>query len=75
MDYESHGTGQPLALLHGAFSAIGNSFGECGPELAKTRQVVSHVQKFGSAVEVAASKSYINNSCLLSKQKGVFTDD
>jgi len=41
MYYEIHGTGQPLVLLHGAFSAIGTSFGELLPELAKTRQVIA----------------------------------
>jgi len=35
---EIHGEGQPLVLLHGAFSAIGTSFGKVLPELAKTRQ-------------------------------------
>ncbi len=28
MYYEIHGIGQPLVLLHGAFSAIGTSFGQ-----------------------------------------------
>lgn len=41
MYYEIHGTGQPLVLLHGAFSAIGTSFGALLPELAKTRQVIA----------------------------------
>jgi len=41
MYYEIHGTGQLLVLLHGAFSAIGTSFGALLPELAKTRQVVA----------------------------------
>jgi len=31
MYYEIHGEGQPLVLLHGAFSAIGTSFGELLP--------------------------------------------
>ena len=39
MYYEIHGTGQPLVLLHGAFSAIGTSFGQLLPGLAQTRQV------------------------------------
>ena len=34
MYYEIHGTGQPLALLHGAFSASGTSFGQVLPVLA-----------------------------------------
>jgi pimeloyl-ACP methyl ester carboxylesterase len=42
MYYEIHGSGgHPLVLLHGAFSAIGSSFGKLLPELAKTRQVVA----------------------------------
>ena len=41
MYYEIHGTGQPLVLLHGAFSAIGTSFGALLPGLAKTRQVIA----------------------------------
>jgi pimeloyl-ACP methyl ester carboxylesterase len=39
--YEIHGTGQPLVLLHGAFSAIGTSFGNVLPQLAETRQVIA----------------------------------
>src|SRR5512133_3741480 len=41
MYYEIHGEGQPVVLIHGAFSAIGTSFGGLIPELAKTRQVVA----------------------------------
>ena len=41
MYYEIHGKGQPLVLLHGAFSAIGTSFGKLLPSLAKTRQVIA----------------------------------
>ena len=41
MYYEIHGTGQPLVLLHGAFSAIGTSFGKLLPSLAQTRQVIA----------------------------------
>lgn len=44
MYYEIHGTGQPLVLLHGAFSAIGTSFGRILPELAKSRQVIAFEQ-------------------------------
>jgi pimeloyl-ACP methyl ester carboxylesterase len=35
MYYEIHGTGEPLVLLHGAFSAIGTSFGELLPSLPR----------------------------------------
>jgi pimeloyl-ACP methyl ester carboxylesterase len=41
MYYEIHGTGQPLVLLHGAFSGIGTSFGQFLPGLAKSRQVIA----------------------------------
>jgi pimeloyl-ACP methyl ester carboxylesterase len=40
MYYEIHGEGQPLVLLHGAFSAIGSSFGNMIPGLATHRQVI-----------------------------------
>ena len=45
MYYEIHGAGQPLVLLHGAFSAIGTSFGKLLPNLAKTRQVIGVEQQ------------------------------
>jgi pimeloyl-ACP methyl ester carboxylesterase len=41
MYYEIHGSGEPLVLLHGAFSAIGTSFGELLPSLAEGRQVIA----------------------------------
>ena len=41
MYYEIHGTGDPLVLLHGAFSAIGTSFGELLPSLAERRQIIA----------------------------------
>jgi pimeloyl-ACP methyl ester carboxylesterase len=41
MYYEVHGSGAPLVLLHGAFSATGTSFGEILPGLARDRQVIS----------------------------------
>jgi pimeloyl-ACP methyl ester carboxylesterase len=41
MYYEIHGTGQPLVLLHGAFSAIGTSFEKLLPDLARGRQVIA----------------------------------
>ena len=47
MYYEIHGTGQPLVLLHGAFSAIGTSFGQLLPNLPASQLAVlpgtSHV--------------------------------
>jgi pimeloyl-ACP methyl ester carboxylesterase len=53
MYYEIHGVGQPLVLLHGAFSAIGTSFGSVLPELAKTRQVIAfEMQAHGHTADI-----------------------
>ena len=41
MYYEVHGSGDPVVLLHGAFSGIGTSFGTVLPPLAETRQVIA----------------------------------
>jgi pimeloyl-ACP methyl ester carboxylesterase len=59
MYYEIHGTGQPLVLLHGAFSAIGTSFGKLLPELAKTRQVIAfELQGHGHTADIDRPLSY-----------------
>jgi pimeloyl-ACP methyl ester carboxylesterase len=53
MYYEIHGKGQPLVLLHGAFSAIGTSFGKLLPELARTRQVIAfEMQGHGHTADI-----------------------
>src|SRR5262245_59947227 len=53
MYYEIHGTGQPLVLLHGAFSAIGTSFGALLPALAETRQVIAfELQAHGRTADI-----------------------
>ncbi len=53
MYYEIHGTGQPLALLHGAFSAIGTSFGKILPGLAEKRQVIAfELQGHGHTADI-----------------------
>jgi pimeloyl-ACP methyl ester carboxylesterase len=53
MYYEIHGTGRPLVLLHGAFSAIGTSFGELLPSLASTRQVIAfEMQAHGRTADI-----------------------
>ena len=53
MYYEIHGVGQPLVLLHGAFSAIGTSFGNVLPELAETRQVIAfEMQAHGHTADI-----------------------
>lgn len=59
MYYEIHGEGQPLVLLHGAFSAIGTSFGKLLPELAKTRQVIAfELQGHGHTADIDRPLSY-----------------
>jgi len=53
MYYEIHGTGEPLVLLHGAFSAIGTSFGELLPALAETQQVIGfELQAHGRTADI-----------------------
>ncbi len=53
MYYEIHGKGQPLVLLHGAFSAIGTSFAKILPGLAKTRQVIAfELQAHGRTADI-----------------------
>jgi pimeloyl-ACP methyl ester carboxylesterase len=53
MYYEVHGRGQPLVLLHGAFSAIGSSFGKLLPGLAKGRQVIGlELQAHGHTADI-----------------------
>lgn len=53
MYYEIHGEGQPLVLLHGAFSAIGISFGALVPGLAKGRKVVGfELQAHGRTADI-----------------------
>jgi pimeloyl-ACP methyl ester carboxylesterase len=53
MYYEIHGAGQPLVLLHGAFSAIGTSFGALLPGLARTRQVIAFdLQAHGRTADI-----------------------
>ena len=56
MYYEIHGpqTGKPpLVLLHGAFSAIGTSFGKALPGLAETRQVIGvELQGHGRTADI-----------------------
>ena len=53
MYYEIHGTGQPLVLLHGAFSAICTSFAQLLPGLAEGRQVVAfELQGHGRTADI-----------------------
>lgn len=53
MYYEIHGIGQPLVLLHGAFSAIETSFGAVLPALAETRKVIAfELQGHGRTADI-----------------------
>lgn len=58
MYYEIHGDSQkpgdvPLVLLHGAFSAIGTSFGKVLPGLAKSRRVIAfELQGHGRTADI-----------------------
>jgi pimeloyl-ACP methyl ester carboxylesterase len=53
MYYEIHGEGQPLVLLHGAFSAIGTSFQHVLPGLAETRKLVGlEMQAHGHTADI-----------------------
>jgi len=53
MYYEIHGEGQPLVLLHGAFSAIGTSFGKLIPGLSRDRQVIAfELQAHGRTADI-----------------------
>jgi pimeloyl-ACP methyl ester carboxylesterase len=53
MYYEVHGHGEPLVLLHGAFSAIGSSFGALIPGLSKDRKVIGFdLQAHGRTADI-----------------------
>ncbi len=53
MYYEVHGTGRPLIIIHGAFSAIGSSFGSMLPGLAARRQAIGiELQAHGRTADI-----------------------
>jgi pimeloyl-ACP methyl ester carboxylesterase len=53
MYYEIYGEGQPLVLLHGAFSGIGTSFGALIPGLAASREVIAfELQGHGRTADI-----------------------
>lgn len=62
MYYEIHGQGnQPLILMHGAFSAIGTSFGKFLPLLAKNRRIVAvELQGHGHTADIDRPLTYAN---------------
>lgn len=56
MYYEIYGSGQPLVLVHGAFSAIGTSFEKLIPGLAASRKVVGfELQAHGRTADIDRS--------------------
>jgi pimeloyl-ACP methyl ester carboxylesterase len=58
MYYEIHGSGRPLAVLHGAHMTI-DSMGELVPELARTRQVIAvELQGHGRTADVDRPLTY-----------------
>ncbi|HET7269870.1 MAG TPA: alpha/beta hydrolase, partial [Rubrobacter sp.] len=58
MYYEIHGTGQPLAVLHGAYMTI-DSMGEIVPGLAESRQVIAvELQGHGRTADVDRPLTY-----------------
>jgi pimeloyl-ACP methyl ester carboxylesterase len=75
MYYEIHGTGQPLVLLHGAFSAIGTSFGNLLPELSRTRQVIGfELQAHGRTADIdrpLSSEGMADDVAAAIKQLGI----
>ncbi|MFQ6325357.1 alpha/beta fold hydrolase [Nocardia sp. CWNU-33] len=57
--YETHGTGQPLILLHGGYSTAESTFSAFIPELSKTRQVISvELQAHGHTPDRGGPMSY-----------------
>ena len=72
---EIHGVGRPLVLLHGAFSAVGTSFGDVLPELAKTRQVIAfEMQAHGRTADIDRPLSYeqmVDDTVAALKQLGI----
>jgi pimeloyl-ACP methyl ester carboxylesterase len=57
--YEVHGTGDPLVLIHGAFSAIGTSFQHVLPGLATSRQVIAlEMQGHGRTADIDRPLTY-----------------
>jgi pimeloyl-ACP methyl ester carboxylesterase len=45
MYYEVYGAGEPLVLLHGAYTTIDTSFGKMLPALGKSRKVIAIEQQ------------------------------
>jgi pimeloyl-ACP methyl ester carboxylesterase len=59
MYYEIHGAGEPLVLLHGAYSNIQTDFGKMIPDLAKTRKIIGvEQQAHGHTADIDRPLSY-----------------
>ncbi len=61
MDYEVHGSGDPLVLLHGSFMTITNNWTRWIGELSKTRKVIAvEMQGHGRTADIKRDFSYEN---------------
>ncbi|MFE3292267.1 alpha/beta fold hydrolase [Rhodococcus sp. NPDC059234] len=57
--YETHGTGEPLVLIHGGLNTIDSAFAALLPELAETRQVIAvELQAHGHTVDIDRPMRY-----------------
>ena len=75
MYYEIYGEGEPLVLLHGAFSTIDLNFGKLIPSLARDRQVIGIEQQgHGHTEDIDRPFSYEqmgNDTAKLLRQLGI----
>ena len=63
MYYETHGSGEPVVLLHGAFMAISGDWNDWINELAKTRKVIAvDMQGHGRTGDIKRDITYENLS-------------
>lgn len=61
MDYEVHGSGDPVVLLHGSFMTITNNWNQWVRELSKPRKVIAvEMQGHGRTADVKRDFSYEN---------------
>ena len=61
MYYEVHGSGDPVVLLHGAFTTITNNWTRWIGELSKTRKVIAvEMQGHGRTADIKRDFSYEN---------------
>jgi pimeloyl-ACP methyl ester carboxylesterase len=59
--YESHGTGDPVVLLHGAFMTITNNWTAMIPPLSRSRQVIAvEMQGHGRTADIDRDFSHEN---------------